>query len=331
MRPLVALVEARPETVAEDYRRALALAGLDRAPAAGPRAVVAALDGGAWRPGRSCPPWQVAAALTATAATSPDGSVTVAAAGPTGPRAWPTGAAWDRAAAGHRLVESTAGAMPVPWRPREQLASLEAAGGSLTIPAALRRRPLLVLAAADLVSPWRLEGACATAGRLVLGGHPARRGVPAPEVRCETVAALREAFGSVAGVIDGTVWHVGPRGRALARHVVIAGDDALAVDAVALRLAGLLPRDVPWLRACAERGLGAVEPGDMRLVGQVELLSLDFALPAPEVARPRPGGALARLWPRKRRGRDGGGAGGPWAALHADWAAQHDEPAAAGR
>ncbi|MBM4130715.1 hypothetical protein FJ250_06765 [bacterium] len=327
MRPLVALVEARPETVAEDYRRALALAGLDRAPAAGPRAVVAALDGAAWRPGRTCPPWQVAAALAATAATGP---VTVAASGPAGPRPWPTGAAWERAAGGHALADATAGAAPVPWRPREQLASLEAAGGAPTIPAALRRRALLVLAAADLVSPWRLEGACATAGRLVLGGHPARRGVPAPEVRAETVAALREAFGGLAAVVDGTVWHVGPRGRALARHVIIAGDDALAVDAVALRLAGRLPRDVPWLRACAERGLGAVEPGDMRLAGQVELLSLDFDLPEPDVARPRPGGALTRLWRLPARGKDGAGDGGPWAALHADWAAPRAEPAAAG-
>lgn len=318
MRPLVSLVEARPETIAEDYRRALALAGLDRAPSAGPRAVVAALDGAAWRPGRTCPSWQVAAALAATAGA---GAVTVAAAGPAGLRAWPTGAAWERAAGGLVLDDAATGAAPVPWRPREPLASLEATGAAITIPASLRRRPLLALAVADLVSPWRLEGACATVGRLVLGCHPARRGVAAAQVRADTVAALREVFPMLGGVVDGTVWHVGPRGRALARHVIIAGDDALAVDAIALRLAGQQPRDVPWLRACAERGLGVVEPDDMRLTGHVELLSLDFDLPEPEVARSRLGGALARLWPRARGARDGVGAGGPWAALHADLAA----------
>ncbi|MBK8166540.1 MAG: hypothetical protein IPK64_11355 [bacterium] len=318
MRPLVSLVEARPETIADDYRRALALAGLDRAPSDGPRAVVAALDGSAWQPGRTSPPWQVAAALGATAASA---AVTVAASGPAGLRAWPTGSAWDRAAEGLALVDVAGGAAPVPWRPREPLAWLEATGATVSIPALLRRRAVLVLAAADLVSPWSLEGACATAGRLVLGGHPTRRAVPAAQVRADTVAALREAFPALAGVVDGTVWHVGPRGRALARHVIIAGDDALAVDAVALRLAGLPPREVPWLRACAERGLGAIEPDDMRLVGHIGLLDLDFALPDPEVARSRARRALGRLWPRARGGRDGVGAGGPWAALHADLAA----------
>lgn len=320
MRPLVSLVEVRPETVAEDYRRALALAGLDRVPAEGQRAVVAALAGTGWRPGRTCPPWQVAAALTATAGNAA-GPVTVAASGPAGPVAWPTGPAWERAAGGLALADATGGAPPVAWRPRERLASLEAAGGAVTIPAALRRRPLLVLAAADLVSTWRLEGTCATAGRLLLGGHPARRSVPPAEVQADTVAALREAFPALGAVVDGTVWHVGPRGRALARHVVIAGDDAVAVDAVALRLAGVLPRDVPWLRACAQRGLGVSEPGDMRLVGQVELLSLDFALPEPDVARPPLVALMSRLRPRARGAADGAGAGGPWAALNGELSA----------
>ena len=320
MRPLVSLVEVRPETVAEDYRRALALAGLDRELPAGPRAVVAALAGAAWQPGRTCPPWQVAAALAATAGDGA-GAVPVAAAGPAGPATWPTGPAWDRAAGGRVTVDVTTGAPPVAWRPRERLASLEAAGGAVSLPAALRRRPLLVLAAADLVSTWRLEGTCATAGRLLLGGHPARRGVPPAEVQADTVAALREAFPALGGVVDGTVWHVGPRGRALARHVVIAGDDAVAVDAVALRLAGVLPREVPWLRACAQRGLGVCEPGDMRLVGQVELLSLDFALPEPDVARPPLAALLSRLRPRARAVRGGAAAGGPWAALAGDLSA----------
>lgn len=321
MRPLVSLVEARPETIAQDYRRALALAGLDREPAAGPWSLAVAVDGSRWQPGRTCPPWQVAGVLAALRDGAGQAAVTVAAVGRSGPSAWPGGAPWDRlpGAAAVRDALSVRGA-PVPFRTRERRASLEATGATCAVPFALRHQPVLALAAADLVSPWQIEGACATLGRLVLGGHPGRRGVPPAEVRAETVALLREAFPALGGVIDGTVWHVGPGGRALARHVVIAGDDPLAVDAVALRLAGLQSRDVPWLGACARLGLGAVEPDDMRLCGQVNLLDLDFALPDPVVARPVGADLLGRLrlpQPSWRR-RAAASSGGPWAALHAD-------------
>ena len=153
-------------------------------------------------------------------------------------------------------------------------------------------------------------------GRLVLGGHPSRRGVPGAEVRADTVALLRELFPAIGAVLDGTLWHVGPHGRVVARHVVIAGNDPVAVDAVALRLAGYAPRDVPWLRHCAERGLGAVDPADMRLTGHTDLLALDFALPEPTFARRALPGPIGRWLSRPRSARSR--SGGPWRALYDD-------------
>ncbi len=324
MRPLVSLVEVRPETVREDYVRALALAGLDQTPAAGPWSVVAHLEGARWQPGRTCPPWQVDGVLAALAAAPgaggvPSGPVTVAATGPGGPQAWPAAAPWGAWVDGLRTQDAAAAReKPVPAHARERLASLEATGAAPAVPFALRHRPLLALAAADLVSAWRLEGACATLGRLVLGGHPERRGVPEAEVRADTVALLRELFPALGAVIDGTVWHVGPRGRVLARHVVIAGDDPVAVDAAALRLAGLGPRDVPWLRLCAERGLGAVEPDQWRLRVHTGLLDLDFALPEPVFPRTGAGGLLVRLSARLPRRAAATPVGGPWHRLYDD-------------
>lgn len=318
MRPLVSLVEARPETIHDDYRRVLALAGLDRQPAVGHWALAATLDGAGWQPGRTCPCWQVEGVLAVAGSAS--GGITAAAVGPGGLQPWPTSAPWDRLRGGERLVDAvTARGAPVPLRARERLGSLEATGAAAAVPFALRHQPLLVLAAADLVSSWQLEGACAALGRLLLGGHPARRGVPAPEVQAETLALAREAFPALGAVVDGTVWHIGPRGRAASRHVLIAGDDPLAVDAIALRLAGFTFRDVPWLRLCAERGLGKVDPADMRLAGQPDLLALDFALPEPNVARRLPAGPLGRLAGRLGARRAGAAAaGGAWARLHAD-------------
>jgi hypothetical protein len=318
MRPLVSLVEARPETVLDDYRRALALAGLDRPSTAGPWSVAAHLDGARWQAGRTCPPWQVEGvlgALTAGDGQAAPAGITVAAVGPGGLQSWPGSAPWPIAVAGATLRDaSVARGAPVPIRPRAGLTSLEATGTAPKVPFALRHQPVLALAAADLVSPWRIEGACATLGRLILGGHPARRGVPGPDVRADTVALLRDAFPALGGVVDGTLWHVGPRGRVVARHVVIAGADPVAVDAVALRLAGYGPRDVPWLRLCGERDLGAVDPSQMRLVGQPGLLDLDFDLPEPKVARP----AAALLAARLKIRRNPVAAGGPWASLYDD-------------
>lgn len=337
MRPVVSLVEARPESVTEDYRRALALAGLDRVPDVGTWSLVAGLDGAGWQPGRTCPPWQVGgvlAALDASAMPSARAASglaagganrTVAAVGPAGLQAWPSAAPWDSAVGPSSIRDAAAvrGA-PIPVRPQAALTALEATGAAPTVPFALRHQPILALAAADLVSPWSLEGACATLGRLVLGGHPGRRGVPEADVRADTVALLRELFPAIGAVLDGTLWHVGPRGRVVARHVVIAGDDPVAVDALALRLAGYGPREVPWLRLCAERGLGAVDTTDMRVTGHTDLLALDFALPEPTFARRAFKGAVGRWLARPRAA--GSRSGGPWRALYDDLRAGSGHP-----
>lgn len=320
MRPVVALVEARPETIGDDYRRALTLAGLDAATATGPRTLVAAIDGGVWQPGRTCPPWQVAAALAAGAG-APGSERILAAVGPGGLQAWPQSAPWDLLRDGQPSRDAAAGsATSVPAPARPHMPGLEAVGARATVPFALRHQPLLVLAAADRVSGWGLGGACATLGRLLLGGHPTRRGVSDAQVRSDIAALAAELFPSIGAVVDGTLWHVGPRGRAVARHVVIAGDDPVAVDAIALRLAGLRPRDIPWLGVHAGRGLGAVEPAQIRLVGSTGLLDLDFNLPEPTFARrvrltlPRLRGSLpAMRWGLRPRPASNNS---PWTALY---------------
>jgi hypothetical protein len=75
---------------------------------------------------------------------------------------------------------------------------------------------------------------------------------------------------------------------------------------------------VPWLRLCAERELGAVDPAHMRLVGHTGLLDLDFALPEPTFARPAGQRLAARLAARLKLRRTPVATGGPWAALYDD-------------
>ena len=59
MRAVVALVEASPETIVEDYARVLGLAGLAKTFSDGPVALVPQTHPQGWFPGAGSPPWQL--------------------------------------------------------------------------------------------------------------------------------------------------------------------------------------------------------------------------------------------------------------------------------
>jgi hypothetical protein len=98
------------------------------------------------------------------------------------------------------------------------------------------------------------------------------------------------------------------------------------VDAVATRLAGADPRRVPWLRLCAERGVGETRLERIQVVGQTQVLERDFALPAPALvasARLQRGRRWADLAydVLKRRGVERNQRGTPWGRLCRDFRA----------
>ena len=64
MRAVVALVEAGPETIIEDYDRVLGWPGWTGYCLAGPVALVAQAVPGGWFPGAGSPPWQLDGVLT---------------------------------------------------------------------------------------------------------------------------------------------------------------------------------------------------------------------------------------------------------------------------
>ncbi|HPF71917.1 MAG TPA: DUF362 domain-containing protein [Candidatus Krumholzibacteria bacterium] len=276
MRTTVALLEARPATVADDYRRLLALADLPAAD--GPVRLIAAAGDGAAEPGRVAPAWLVAACLERSA---PGGTVfPVAAAGGRG-----------RAPADWSPVLAAAGAAaadPDQWdlrrvHPHGRVPGLEAVlPAGLHVPAGLQAARPLLAAVPTVGGGWPVAGATALLLRL-LAPRPRRpRRLPLAELLAEAAALAAETMAPRGAVLDATVWHVveSPwRRSAVGRNILLAGADPVAVDAVACRLAGAEPRRVPWLRLCSERGVGEGRPDRIRLVGQTELLDLDFALP----------------------------------------------------
>jgi hypothetical protein len=221
-------------------------------------------------------------------------------------RSW----AWESVLARRGAVQSTSSDMGrAPYHSERPLPALTAAlPDGLSFPPNLQGQAVLLLPVSRMLPGWPLAGSAA----LLQGMHGRLRRhlkVPLSEVRAECVALARETFSSLGAVMDATVWSIARRTgyEAVARNVLLAGNDPIAVDAVAARLAGLEPRLIPWLRLCGERNLGAVAESDIELKGSVELLDLDFQV-SPDTlgsAGMNPltrsdGGLLWRLWRKPR-------------------------------
>ncbi len=281
MRTVVALVEARPDTVNEDYRRVLNLAGLSGVLGGEPpRVLIAAGDSG-FVPGWGATPWQLAETLAWLGEQTrpvPVSAVSGRGAGPVPRKVW-----WLDCMARH-LAQ---GAGPEFLRVHRHVSRLlhpaldAVLPEGVQVPVGLTEGPALLLTAPALSPGWGVAGGAALLQSLVARGAKPSRRAPAAEVAAEAVGVARELMPEMGVVLDGTLWGVaeGPRGSpCVARNVLLAGTDPVAVDTVAMRLAGVDPRRVPWLRICADRGFGQASPTDIRVVGRTDLLDLDFGL-----------------------------------------------------
>ena len=331
MRPVVAIVATRPETVAEDYRRLLDLAGFAPDPDGRGQLVAAQAQGRGWLSGSGCPPWQLDAVLERL---SPDGGgnllVGAVERGPGLRRADLRSWGWDEVLARHGLpAEALPAAEPVRVHAQQPLPSLTAAmPGGPAVPAPLIGRGLVLLAVPALRPAWPIAGAVALLRHLILGPLPRLARIPVAEVTAEVVGLARDVCGPLPAVLDAVIWDtsaVSGDAGVTARHVLLASSDAVALDAVVVRLAGGDPLRIPWLQLCRQRGLGAVADDEIRLAGQTELLSLDFGLRRAAFSgdlsgRLRlpgwPGGPLLRRRDRRRRDRQDLAAG-PWGQLFA--------------
>jgi hypothetical protein len=297
VRTVVAIIEARPETIAEDYRRLLDLSGIPAPnPVAGPITLAAQAAPDGWFPGAGSPPWQLAGLLDHCGPQGSGSRVKVAAVDPLRGSGNAAGWGWDDviAARGAALVDDSFWTGR-PWRPAAHLPGLSAAAGAkFEIPAGLTGPGTLGLLAVPSLDPaWAVAGATRLLLSMVPGILRRPRKLPRDTFLTESLAYAREVLAArttegapgpaAFAVLDGVVWEVGPglRGRGpVARNVLIAGVDPVAVDAVAVRLSGVDPTRVPWLRAVEKEGLGTVNPRDIRLTGQADLVDHDFERPS---------------------------------------------------
>jgi len=93
------------------------------------------------------------------------------------------------------------------------------------------------------------------------------------EVMVDLMYMQRELHPRVFAVMDGTVMGDGAGPRTMVPRVgnlILASEDQVAIDAIAAKIMGFDPLAIPYLRMCAERGLGTADPRNIELVGDVD-------------------------------------------------------------
>jgi len=104
------------------------------------------------------------------------------------------------------------------------------------------------------------------------------------EVMVDLVMMQKELHPGVFTVMDGTVAGngAGPRTmKPVVKDYLLAAEDSVAIDAIAARMMGFDPLQIPYLRMCHERGLGSADPRDIEIVGE-DVEGVDFGF---EVSR----------------------------------------------
>lgn len=100
------------------------------------------------------------------------------------------------------------------------------------------------------------------------------------ETLVDLLQIQQEIHAGVFAVMDGTVCGNGPGPRTMLpveKDYILAGDDQVAIDAVASKMMGFEPLDIPYIRLAHERGLGMGDFKQIEIVGEdIEKVNFQF-------------------------------------------------------
>lgn len=91
------------------------------------------------------------------------------------------------------------------------------------------------------------------------------------EVMVDLMLMQKELHPSVFAVMDGTVCGDGAGPRTMVpkvKNFLLASHDSVAIDAVAAKMMGFNPMEIPYLRMCQEQGLGVADPQFIKVEGE---------------------------------------------------------------
>jgi uncharacterized protein (DUF362 family) len=91
------------------------------------------------------------------------------------------------------------------------------------------------------------------------------------EVMVDLMLMQKELHPSVFAVMDGTVCGDGAGPRTMipkVKNYILASSDSVAIDAIAAKMMGFNPLEIPYLRMCNEMGIGNADPQFIEVVGE---------------------------------------------------------------
>lgn len=275
-RPKVAVIRTTPETVVEDYRRLMRLADyLDAISPARETLIKLNLSWSLYFPSCSSQPWQLEGVLRTMLSDgfSPDRLLAVEnRTVVTDPWKGAANNKWLRVLGelGIRYQPLT----EVEWQVHEFSSPLlrlnELFPEGIEIPKIYPGKQIVHLPTVKTHGHSITTGAVKNAfgGLLKEVRHYAHKYIH--EVLVDLLYMERELHPATFAVMDGTVAGDGAGPRTMIpreKNVLIAGADSVAVDAVAAKLMGFEPMEIPYLRMATERGLGMADLKEIELAG----------------------------------------------------------------
>jgi len=91
------------------------------------------------------------------------------------------------------------------------------------------------------------------------------------EVLVDLMLMQKELHPGIFAVMDGTVCGDGAGPRTMfprIKNYILASGDSVSIDAIAAKMMGFDPMQIPYIRMCEERGLGVGNPKDIEIVGE---------------------------------------------------------------
>jgi uncharacterized protein (DUF362 family) len=91
------------------------------------------------------------------------------------------------------------------------------------------------------------------------------------EVLVDLLTMQYQIHPGIFAVMDGTVCGDGAGPRTMSpvvKNYVLASTDQVAIDAIAARMMGFDPLEIPYLRMAAEMGYGIADPRDIEVIGE---------------------------------------------------------------
>jgi uncharacterized protein (DUF362 family) len=276
-RAKVAVLRTQPETVLGDYQRLFELAG--GAEALDPSATTILKDNISWHypmPSANTTPWQLEGTIRALRGAGFDDLVCVQ----------------------NQTVVTSAfkgedlnGYVPifrhynvpvlynfrdedmtwVPYRPRAQMLALDHVyPKGITLPDYFLGKNIVHLPTVKCHMYTTTTGAIKNAFGGLLLSHRHYTHSWIHETLVDLLAIQREIHAGLFAVMDGTTAGNGPGPRTMTpevKNVILAAADQVAIDAVAAKLMGFDPLDIPYIRLSHERGLGVGDPREIECVG----------------------------------------------------------------